>query len=367
MRIAAAITHATGAPFALEQVELGGPAPDEVLVRIAGTGICHTDLLARDGDYPMPLPAVLGHEGAGVVEAVGAQVDELAPGDHVVLTYRSCGRCPSCASASPGYCRDIFQLTYGGARPDGTSALSQDGAPLHGHFFSQSSFAEYAIAHRRNAVKVRDDVPIEALGPLGCGVQTGVGAVIYSLGARPGTSIAILGTGAVGLSAVTGAVLAGCTTIVAVDLKPSRLTLARELGATHTIRAGGVEDLAAQLRDVAPDGLDFTLDTTGRPEIVRTAVDALAPMGACGLIGGSRLGTEVSLDMNTILFGGRTFRGIIGGDSVPQLTIPLLVDLYASGRLPLDKLITYYPLDRIDEAVADTESGAAVKAVLRPA
>lgn len=366
MRVAAAVTERVGAPFALAQLELGPLAPDEVLVRIAGAGICHTDLHVRDGRYPFPLPGVLGHEGAGVVERVGAAVDELAPGDHVVLTFRSCGTCPSCRVANPGYCRDIFEVTYRGARADGTSALSRDGAAVHGHFFGQSSFAEYAVAHRDNAVKVRKDVPLAALGPLGCGVQTGVGAVFNTLRARPGSSIAIFGAGAVGLSALIGAVIAGCTTIAAIDLKDSRLALARELGATHAIQPADGEPLGEQLHAVAPDGFDYALDTTGVPQVLRAAAEALAPLGVCGLIGGSALGTEVTLDMNSLLFGGRTVRGVIAGDSVPKLMIPLLVDLYADGRLPLDRLIAYYPLAHINEAVADTESGAAVKAVLRP-
>jgi len=365
VRIEAAVTPAVAAPFEVRTVEIEGPRADEVLVRIAGCGVCHTDLHVRDGRYPMPMPAVLGHEGSGVVEAVGAAVEHVAPGDHVVLTYRSCGDCSSCRSANPGYCREIFDLTYRGARADGTNALSAEGG-LHGHFFGQSSFAAYAIANRQNTVKVRGDVPIRALGPLGCGVQTGVGAVFNSLRARPGTSIAVFGTGAVGLSAVIGAAIAGCSTIVAVDLQPRRLGLARELGATAAIRPEeGL--LGEQLREVVPAGFDYTLDTTGLPDVVRTAADALAPMGVCGLIGGSRLGTEVSLDMNTVLFGGRTVRGIIGGDSVPSLMIPLLVDLYADGRLPLDRLISYYPLEAINEAVVDTQSGKAVKAILCPA
>lgn len=366
MQITAAVVREPSGPFSLEPVELADLQADEVLVRIAGVGICHTDLLARDQAYPMPLPGVLGHEGSGVVEAVGDGVGKVAPGDHVVLTFRSCGSCRNCLQARPGYCSNIFELTYGGVRADGSSTMAQNGSALHGSFFSQSSFATYAIAHQSNAVKVRRDVPIELLGPLGCGIQTGVGGVINALAARPGTSIAVFGTGAVGLSAVVGARIAGCSTIVGVDVNPRRLELAHELGATHVVDARG-ESFGEELRAAAPDGLDYAIDTTGRPATIRSAVDALAPLGVCGVIGGSPLGTELVLDQNHVLFGGRTVRGIIGGDAIPDLFIPQLVELHLQGRLPLERMVRFYALDEINEAVADTESGRTVKAILRPA
>lgn len=366
MDISVAVTRDASAPFAVEPARLEDPREDEVLVRIAGVGVCHTDLLARDQAYPMPLPAVLGHEGSGVVEAVGPAVTKVAPGDHVVLTFRSCGACRNCLRAKPGYCENIFELTYAGARCDGTSGLTQNGVALHGDFFGQSSFATHALAHEGNAVRIREDVPLELMGPLGCGVQTGAGAVLHSLEARPGSSIAIFGSGAVGLSAVMAAGIAGCGTIVAVDIVPERLELARELGATHAIDASS-DGAGAAVEAAAPGGLDHALDTTGRPETVRLAVDALAPLGVFGLIGGSPLGTEVMLDQNHLLFGGRTVRGIIGGDAIPDLFIPQLVEFHLQGRLPFERMVSFYDLEEINRAVEDTESGRTIKAILRPA
>jgi aryl-alcohol dehydrogenase len=352
-------------PFLIEDIQLEEPREDEVLVQIHGVGVCHTDLVVRDQYFPTPLPAVLGHEGSGIVEKVGANVTTVAPGDHVVLSFTSCGVCRNCRNGALGYCPDLFGRNFSGARPDGTSPCrdAHDGL-LSGYFFAQSSFAEKAIASERNVVKIRDDVPLELMGPLGCGIQTGAGAVINSLRPAPGSSIAIFGAGSVGLSAVMAARIAGCAKIIAVDLDRGRLELARELGATHTIQPDEKSPVESII-DLTGDGVQYSLECTGLPTVVRQAVDCLRLTGVCGVIGVAPLGTEISLDMNGILFG-RTVRGIIEGDSVPQNFIPQLVDLYAEGRFPFDRLIKTYPLDRIEDAVKASESGKVLKAVLLP-
>jgi aryl-alcohol dehydrogenase len=364
MKITAAVVDEKSAPFELRELEIEGPRADEVLVRIVATGICQTDLHVRDQDYPVPLPAVLGHEGAGVVEAVGDTVGSVAPGDHVILSYQACGHCRPCLKGRYSYCERAFEANFGGARLDGSNGLRNNGGPhVHGHFFGQSSFATYSLATERNVVKVPRDVPLELLGPLGCGLQTGAGAVLNSLEVPAGASLAVFGSGAVGLAAVMAAKVAGAHPIVAVDINPARLELATELGASHVLYPRGV-DLRDALAAIVPGGLDYVLEMTARPQMLKTAVDVLAPLGVAALIGGAPLGTEASIDMNTLLFG-RTLRGIIQGDSIPQLFVPQLIDMYRAGDFPFDRLVRLYDFEEINHAVADALSGATVKPILR--
>jgi aryl-alcohol dehydrogenase len=365
MRIKAAVVWEKSGSFRIEDIDLDEPKDDEVLVRVAGAGICHTDLVARDGHLPMPLPAVLGHEGAGVVEKVGSRVAKVKPGDHVVISYASCGICAPCQTGKPTYCSDFFRCNFLGARPDGSQTMRKDGKVVHGAFFGQSSFASHALALERNVVAVRADVPLELLGPLGCGIQTGAGGVMNSLNVRPGSSIAIFGVGSVGLSAVLAAVICGCTTIIAVDVRADRLTMARGFGATHIIEAGKANTVD-EIRSITGTGVEYSLECTGIPAVFRAAVDALCRLGVCGLIGVAPQGVEVRLDMETIL-NGRTVRGIVEGDSVPDIFIPRLMDLFMQGRFPFDRMITLYPFSEINKAVEDSEKGKVLKAVIRPA
>ncbi|MFV0458773.1 MAG: NAD(P)-dependent alcohol dehydrogenase [Actinomycetales bacterium] len=363
--ITVAVARAKGEPFTVEPARIRGPRQDEVLVRVVATGLCHTDLIVRDQFYPVPLPAVLGHEGSGVVEEVGPDVVSLAPGDPVVLSYGFCGACAQCARGLPGYCATFFGRNFGGADLDGSTALSTpDGDPLHDHFFAQSSFATHAIARESNAVKVPQEAPLALLGPLGCGIQTGAGAVINSLQVRPGSSFVALGAGAVGLSAVMAARVAGASTIVAVDVVESRLDLARELGATHTVNTR-VTDLTEGVREVTGGGADTALESTGRPDVLAQGIEALGPLGQIGVVGAPPLGTPAEFDVNNLLLGGRCIRGIVEGDSVPSVFIPQLIELHRQGRFPFDRLITEYTLDQINEADRDSTEGSTLKAILR--
>lgn len=345
-------------------MDLEEPRADEVLVCIVGVGICHTDLKVRDQFRPVPLPIVLGHEGAGIVEQVGDQVTKVQPGDPVVMSYHWCGNCVNCHKGHPAYCQKALSCNFGGARLDGSTTLRKNGEIIHGNFFNQSSFATYALASERNVIRVRSDAYLEILGPLGCGIQTGAGAVLNSLKAQVGTSIAVFGAGSVGLSAVMGAAVAGCTTIIAIDIKPNRLALALELGATHIINSAEIDDPVKAIKEITGGGVDYALETSALPTVFRQAVDSLTTLGICGLIGGPSPGTEVSFDMSHILFG-RTVRGIIQGDSVPDIFIPQLIDLHLQGRFPFDRLIKFYSLDEINQACTDSEEGVAVKPVLR--
>ncbi|MFD5558516.1 NAD(P)-dependent alcohol dehydrogenase [Streptomyces sp. NPDC127068] len=366
--VRAAVVTEQGGAFVFEDLVLDTDLrPDEVLVRVVATGVCQTDVHVRDQALPVPLPAVLGHEGAGVVERVGDGVTSVAPGDHVVMSYQSCGRCTPCLSGNPAYCAVSFPANFGGSRLDGTNALHRgpnaSGEEVHGHFFGQSSFATLSLATERNVVKVPDDIPLDLLAPLGCGLQTGAGAVLNSLAVPAGASVVVIGTGTVGLAAVMAARVAGAAPIIAVDIVPERLDLARELGATHTVNAKD-EDTAARIAAITDGGADYVLEITARPEMLTLAVDALAPLGTAALIGGAPAGAHAPVNMNALL-GGRTVRGIAQGDSIPQLFVPQLIDLYRAGRFPFDRLLTHYGFDEINEAVTDTRTGAAIKPVLR--
>jgi len=361
----AAVVRDSGGPFVIERVSLGALRHDEVLVRVVATGMCHTDMVARDQLYPVPQPIVLGHEGAGVVEAVGEHVTKVAIGDHVVLTFLWCGRCRPCLEGMPAGCENFNDVNFTGARADGSHVLrDSSGAELNDRFFGQSSFGAYAVANERNAIKVRKDAPLDLLGPLGCGIQTGAGAVINALEVGAGASLAVFGTGAVGLSAILAAVAVGATTIVAVDVVPSRLKLARSLGATHAIDSRN-EDPVAAIRAACGPGVDFALDSTGRADVIRNAVDALRPRGTCGIVGAAKPGVELALDLNGFMQTGKRLRGIVEGDSMPDVFIPKLVDLHMSGRFPFDRLVEFYALDQINEAAEDSGKGGTVKPIIR--
>ncbi|WCK52584.1 NAD(P)-dependent alcohol dehydrogenase [Aneurinibacillus sp. Ricciae_BoGa-3] len=358
----AAVTYGKAEPFRVTEITVDDPNPGEVLVRLVGSGICHTDLLAQDQSYPVPLPAVLGHEGSGVVEKIGLGVTSIQPGDHVVLSYSSCGACANCLSGKAYACEQFYALNFEGKMADGTCRLHEGHQHLS-NFFGQASFAHHAVVSARNVVKVPKDVPLEMLGPLGCGIQTGSGAVLNKLKPAPGSSIVIFGTGTVGLSAIMAANVAHCGVILAVDVQENRLELARELGATHTINAKE-QNVVETIMGITGKGVHYAIETSGRPENTRKAVDSLAVLGTAVQIGGSALGTEVTLDMNTILFE-RNLNGFLMGESVPQLYIPMLIALYKQGKFPFDKLIKYYSLEEINQAVQDSKNGTTIKPVIK--
>ena len=261
----AAVARESGADLSIEELELDDPRPHEIVVRVVGTGVCHTDIICRDQWFPVPLPLVLGHEGSGVVERVGADVTLVEPGDHVVMSLRSCGTCEFCRTSPPGYCSSHYDLNFSGRRPDGSATLHRGDEEINGHFFCQSSFATHALVTEYNVVKVRDDVPLELLGPLGCGIQTGAGSVINSLAVEPGKTIVVFGTGAVGLSSVMAAVVSGCTRIIGIDVHDERLNLASELGATDVINGADTDAVEAIMELTAGRGVDYTLETTAIP------------------------------------------------------------------------------------------------------
>jgi aryl-alcohol dehydrogenase len=365
MRITAAVAREAGQPFSIEELELDAPRPDEVLVKVDSAGICHTDIGVRNQWLPVPLPLVLGHEGAGIVEAVGSYVTKVKPGDKVLMTYGSCGVCPLCAAGQPSYCVEFMPRNASGGRPDGSNALHAEGG-MHGSFFSQSSFATHSIATERNVVKLSPKADTSLVGPLGCGIQTGAGTVINRLHPEAGSNIVVFGVGAVGLAAVMAAKVVGCTKIIAVDLKPARLELASELGATHTLDPSRVEDPVAEIQQITGMGANYSVETTAVPDVARQAVQSLAPLGTCAILGFGPAGTKLEVDMLELLLAGRTVTGVTEGDSRPEEFLPLLIELHEQGRFPYDRLIEKYSLADINQAVEDTESGKSLKAVLTP-
>jgi aryl-alcohol dehydrogenase len=364
MKVRAAVVRAPHAAMSFEELDLESPRDRELVVRVVATGVCHTDIAMRDQAFPVPQPIVLGHEGAGIVEQVGRGVTKVKIGDAVVMTYNSCGQCPSCYAAQASYCHDFFGRNFAGIRADGSTPLTGAAGPVHGNFFGQSSFASHALCHERNVVPVPRDVSLELLGPLACGIQSGAGAVMNALRVGNGQSLVIFGTGSVGLSAVMAARLMGATCIIGVDLNDQRLDLARQLGATHTINAAQ-GDTAAAIHDICPSGVHFALETTGSVPVIRSAVESLAPRGTCGLLGASPITAELTLNVAHLMTAGRAVRGIIEGDSVPELFIPALIDLYRQGRFPFDRLLRFYPFSELNAAIADSEAGVTIKAVVR--
>ena len=362
MAVAAVVEEAGGA-FALQDVEVGDLRPGEVLIDVRASGVCHTDLGARAGSYPTPLPCVLGHEGAGVVAALGPAVTGLDVGDRVAMSYASCGECAKCRGGRPMYCAEFFPRNFLAQRMDGSTALHRGGHPLHSQFFGQSSFATQAVCHHRSVARVEGEIPYELLAPIGCGIQTGAGAVLNVLQPGPSSSLVVLGAGAVGMSAVMAAHLVGCGTIIAVDLVPERLQLAGELGATAVID-GADEDLVARVREMTGGGAHFSLECTGNPQVLRSAVDMLGSDATCGVMGAPPFGTDVGLDVNELIALGRTVRGIVEGESVPQVFIPELVELWRQGRFPIDRLVSTFGFAEINDAVAAMEAGQVIKPVV---
>lgn len=351
--VEAAILRARARRLTIEPLKMEGPRDDEVLVRIVASGICRTDvdfLHTWDG-----APVVLGHEGAGVVEQTGRRVQGFHEGDHVLLSYQSCGDCDECRRGRPARCRYFNELNFGFGRLDGSNGL--EGSGVRGHFFGQSSFATHSLATTRNLVRISPQADLHLLAPLGCGLQTGAGTVMNSLGARQGASIAVLGTGTVGLAAVMAARIVGANPIIGIDIRPGRLELALQLGATHVINPR-LERIPSAISRIARHGLDYVVEITGDRKMYAIALQVVKPKGRVALVADPGTGSGGS-DPRVI--------GIIQGDAVPQRLIPHLIELYHEGLFPFDRLVTFYDFRDINRAIDDFEKGRVIKPVLRMA
>lgn len=365
MKVTAAVLQEPRGQFLVQDIEIDHELqPNEVMVKILATGLCHTDLAVRDQHIPVSFPVVLGHEGAGTVFKTGTNVTSVKVGDRVVLAPSSCGKCSFCLSGHPSYCVELYLLNMAGPRSDGSCPYHDAlGHPLGAFFFGQSSFGTYSLTSERNLVKIDDKAPLEIMGPLGCGIQTGAGTVLNVLRPSAGSSIVVFGTGPVGLAAIMAAKASGCSTIVAVDIHDNRLTIALELGATHAINSSRENPSEKILTDILSDGLHFSIDTTGRGEVIHHALASLRFMGTCALLG---VPSVAKLELDYSVFNsGRSVVTVVEGDSVPSELIPRLIALYLNGLFPFDRLIKFYDLQDINQAVADTESGITLKAVIR--
>jgi len=363
MKTTAAVAFEKEQPLVMTELDLDEPRAGEVRIKMVASGVCHTDAIVRDQWLPTPLPAVLGHEGAGVVDAVGEGVTKVAVGDHVLLSFDHCGECANCSSGKPGYCVNFFGANFGGRRADGSSSLSHEGTLISSHFFGQSSFSQFANVPVNSVVKVPKSAPLEILAPLGCGIQTGAGAVLNSLAPEAGTSIAIFGAGAVGLSGLLAAVIANCTTIIAIDVHDSRLKLAKEMGATHTINATKA-NVVEEVLKITGGGVNYALETTGVPQVFTDMTYCLGVKGHAVVVGAAAMGTNADFGIGSLLPMGISVTMVVEGDSVPSKFVPQLVDLYERGLFPFDRLVKSYPFAEINKAFDDSASGVTLKPVV---
>jgi aryl-alcohol dehydrogenase len=357
----AAVVYKPHAPFSLETVELTAPRSDEILVRIAASGICHTDILAQEHT---PLPAVFGHEGAGVVEVIGTAVTRVKPGDRVIISYPWCGTCPKCIEGEPYICDYAMPLSFAGKRLDGSQTIKVGSESISSAFFQQSSFASHALTLERDVVPIRGDHPAEMLAALACGVQTGAGAILNTMRVGAKHSLVVFGAGAVGLSAVMAARLAGASPLIAVDIVESRLQLALELGATHTLNARE-GDTATRIRGIVPRGVDFTFETSANEQALNDAIACLGMGGHCGIVIAPHFGQKYPFSPTEILSHAATVQGIIQGSALPNTFLPKLLEFHQQGQFPYDRLITTYDFAQINAAFEDTKAGRTIKPVLK--
>ena len=363
MQVTAAVTHEQG-KISIEKVELEAPHASEVLVKIVAAGVCHTDSAGINQVIPVTLPAIFGHEGVGIVEQVGVGVETLKPGDKVILSYPSCGACHNCVEGHPYACENMNRLFFDGSYKDGTKRFSQDGKPVSS-FFGQGSFASHVVVDARNAVKADVDSldDLVKLCSLGCGVQTGAGAVLNALVPEPESSLVVFGCGGVGMAAIMGAKIRGCSKIIAVDVVPSRLEMAKELGATHTINGKEV-DTVATVKEITGGGANYSVECSGIPALIKQALQCLTRLGKCCLV--SVTGdAEVPIALEPMIMNPSvSLVGATEGCSNPQTFIPRLVQFFKEGRLPVDKLIKFYPFEDIEQAFEDSHKGITIKPIL---
>lgn len=363
MKISAAVINGVNQDYQMEELTLGEIYPDEVVVKIVATGICHSDEALRIGDAPFPMPGVLGHEGAGIIEKTGSAVKNFSPGDQVVMAYNYCGTCPSCRTGHPSSCSLWTTLNFAGTREDGTHTFFKKDGTSVANFFTQSSFATYTITNANNLIKIDPEEDLRLIGPLGCGLLTGFGTVVNGLKPKTSSSIAVFGTGAVGLGVLMTAKIEGCSTIIAVDIHESRLETARELGATHTINSR-TENLAERIAEIRGGlGVDYSVDTTGISAVMKASIEVLGIGGITAPVAV----TPNSIEFNTftdLVLANRTMIGVLMGDAVPQLAIPQIIKYHKEGKFPFDKLVKFYKFIEINQAVADSNSGSTIKPIL---
>lgn len=354
--IKAAVLYEYNQPIVVEQVQLDDPGPNEVMVKIAAGGVCRSDWHVMKGDWRFPLPIVLGHEAAGTVAAVGANVTHVQPGDPVILSFSpNCGRCTYCVTGRTHLCSTMLREAPG-VLPGGATRLHKDGQPLY-HMARTASFAEYAVIHHSCAIPVGPDVSLELAALVGCAVTTGVGAVLNTARVEAGSTVAVIGCGGVGLNVIQGARLVNASRIIAVDISEEKLTFARKFGATDTIDARETDPVAA-IRRLSDGGVDYAFEVLGTGPTIRTAYDAIHPGGTAVVVGMAAAGEDAAIDALTLARQEKTLKGSFYGSCRPTVDMPLLLSLAQAGKIDLDALITRrYPLEAINEAYAALEHG----------
>ncbi|KAJ9609467.1 hypothetical protein H2200_005794 [Cladophialophora chaetospira] len=365
-RTLAIVAPAPKEPPAVQEIVLDEPRSDEAIVEIHAVGICHADVAVLQGVIPLGFPKVVGHEGAGVVKVVGTDVKHVQPGDKVILSFNPCGECGNCKRKLSSYCDHNMARTWPGLRPDQSFTLkSVDGKPIYGNFFGQSSWSRLALVQRDCMVKVPQDTDLKLFAPLGCGVQTGTGVVWNTLDLQKGDSFVVSGCGAVGMSAIMAAKQRGATTIMAVDINDERLSLAKELGATHTFN-GGAEDLVQQIHAVSPlpAGVRNAFDTTAVPKVIEAMIQATGVRGRTVVVGATPPDKKISIQPMEFLNMGKQFIGSVEGDSHPPEAIPYMLEQHRQGHLPLEKIVSTYKYTEFARALDDMKTGKAIKPVL---
>lgn len=363
MKIKAAVVYEKNGPYKIEEVDLADPKEDEVLVKVTASGICHTDEVARTQQIPVPLPAVLGHEGCGVIEKTGPGVTEFKPGDRVAFSYAYCGHCDSCRHGMPYACDEFNDINFGGVMPDHTTRLSKNGKPIS-TFFGQSSFATHAVVNISNVIRVPyDDIDLALVGPLGCGIQTGAGTVLNFLKPAFGSSIAVFGCGTVGMSAIMGAKIANCAHIIAVGGNPKSLELAKKLGATEVINRKTCEDISAEIKKITGGGADYSVETSGTENFILAGLRCLCFKGVEAIVS---VGGEIRMNVyDDLMAEAKTMTGVIEGEAVSKEFIPKLLDYYHKGLFPFDRLIHFYRFEEINDVIANAKKDGCIKPVLR--
>lgn len=367
MKTRAAVAYEAGKPLVIEEVELEGPKHGEVLVELKATGVCHTDEFTRSGADPEGLfPAIFGHEGAGIVVDVGPGVTTLKKGDHVIPLYTpECRACKSCLSRKTNLCTAIRTTQGKGLMPDGTSRFSIGKTKIH-HYMGCSTFSNHTVLPEIALAKIRDDAPFDKVCYIGCGVTTGVGAVIYTAGVEPGANVVVFGLGGIGLNVIQGARIAGADMIVGVDLNPAREAIARKFGMTHFVNPKDVTgDLVAHLVELTKGGADYSFECVGNVQLMRQALECChRGWGVSVIIGVAAAGKEISTRPFQLVTG-RVWKGSAFGGARGRTDVPKLVDWYMQGKIDIDSLITHkLPLERINEAFDLMHAGSSIRTVI---
>lgn len=364
MKIKAALLTQPNMPYRIEELDLAEPGPGEVRVKIAAAGICHSDYHVQHGTTIHPMPCVTGHEGAGIVEALGEGVRRIQVGDHVTLSWTpDCGECFYCQRGRPNLCTTFTDPIWNGVMLDGSPRLSWKGAPVY-HYCGLAAFAEYVVVPEQSCIPVRKDAPLKVLSLIGCAVATGVGAAMYTAGVRPGESVVVYGAGGVGLNIIQGAVLCGASVVISVDAHPAKMALAQQFGATHALPSDG-KTLAAIRNLTGGRGADHVFESVGLPLLQESALEAVRPGGTLTLVGLSPMGSGTNLPGSVIVRQEKTIKGSYYGTVNPRRDFPMLVDLYMQGRLKLDELVSKeYPLDEINSAYDTMIKGAVARGVI---